>query len=141
MISSIDMYNNGSEIIKMIFSLTRSMIIIKCYDNWCHIKRLIDEELKPDKLPECSICFKNYTGFVHICPRMICVKCYNDYCIRCFLTLYEKNEGCIICPFCRNRTGGRVYHPGALKPFINIHLMDIVNNIHDDIPFNFSKAP
>jgi hypothetical protein len=140
MLGGIDIYD-GSEIIKMIFSLTRSMILIKCYDNWCKIKRLIDEELKTDKAVECSICLNSYDGFVTTCPRMRCVKCYNDYCIRCFLTLYEKNEGLIICPYCRNQSGGKVYGSGNIRTFIGIHLMDIVNNTHEIIPFNFSKAP
>jgi hypothetical protein len=144
MISGRDIYYN-TEIIKLIFSLTRSMIIIKWYDNWCKIKRLIDEELKTDKSAECSICFNSYTNIridrlTNIRGRMSCIKCYNDYCINCFLKLYEKHQALILCPYCRDRSGEELDCYGCGSYVIWTHFLNISKHIHADIPFSFSKA-
>jgi hypothetical protein len=146
MLNGIDIYD-GSESIKMMFSLTRSMIIIKCYDNWCKIKRLIDEELKTDKSAECSLCLNSYTniratdGLTNIRARMRCVKCYNDYCINCCLKLYEKHKCLIICPYCRDQSGEEDLSMHDMNNYSTCVLfMNMFNNIYAKIPFNLSKA-
>ena len=105
MIRGHDIYDQ-TEIIKLIFSLTKSMIIIKCNDTWCKIKKIIDEELKTNKTSECSLCFDSYTCDI---ARMSCTKCYNDCCTNCFLKLWLKNHALIICPFCRDQSGEKLY--------------------------------
>ena len=146
MLSGIDIYDR-KEIIKMVFSLTRSMIIIKCYDNWCKIKRLIDEELKTDKTAECSIGLNSYEiiqhtdNSKHTKARMRCIKCYNDYCITCFFCkLYAKNEGLIICPLCRDQSGRETFNYGSAGSMASTFYYNVFKNKHVHIPYNFSKA-
>ena len=102
-----DIINEENEIVKLIFSATGSMIIINYYDNLRHVKRLIDEELRQDKSTECTLWFNEYFKNNLLTARMRCDKCYNDYCIKCFYILYDKNEGLIYCPFCRNISGSQ----------------------------------
>ena len=51
-----DRINDDDEIVKLVFSATGSMIIIKYYDNLRHVKRRIHEELRNDKSPEGMLC-------------------------------------------------------------------------------------
>ena len=51
---------------------------------------------------ECNICLQqNYA----ICP---CNKCANDICMSCTADIIEKNEGLMICPYCKTETGYRM---------------------------------
>jgi hypothetical protein len=50
---------SDNEIFKLVFKSTGSMTIIKYYDNLRHVKRLIYEELRNDKSPECTLCLND----------------------------------------------------------------------------------
>jgi hypothetical protein len=133
---------NDNEIFKLIFKASGSMIIINYRDTLKHVKRLIYEELRNDKSLECTLCLNDYLENDILTARTKCGRCYNDYCIKCFYTLYDKKEGLIICPFCRNISGcplsAHDYSRGKKFKFKQQYF--IANNKHEHILFNFSKS-
>jgi hypothetical protein len=133
---------NNSEIVKLFFNATGSMIIINYYDTLRTVKRLIYEELRNDKSPECTLCLNEYFENNLLTARTNCEICYNGYCITCFYTLYDNNEGLILCPFCRNISGCKssvhTYSRGNTFKFKQQYY--IANNKHANILFIVSKS-
>jgi len=62
------------------------------------IIKYIEQKLYNESLNnnECSICFNenNYC-------KIYCIQCTGDWCMNCYIDIFRKNEGIIICPFCR----------------------------------------
>ena len=78
------------------YLITRGALIsIKHGDTWKHVNMYID---KPRPIINtCSICYEPQC--MHI---ITCSKCCIDVCVTCITTILEKNEGLIVCAFCRN---------------------------------------
>lgn len=79
----------------------------KCCDIEKHINKKIN---KCDD--ECEICFNK------IINNFICPKCINNYCYDCYIDLFKRNKGVIICPFCRYKSGKKIYDDDIINEFI-----------------------
>jgi hypothetical protein len=83
------------EYTKIIINNNSSITILP--DNtWIQIERNINVKLNnTNNTKECIICMNNSIKTVS------CNKCSNYWCILCYIELFKKKNGIIICPFCR----------------------------------------
>lgn len=74
-------------------------------NTWKEIKRNIDTKLKnmnENNKIECMICLDTE------CKSVSCNKCSNFYCVLCYVEIFKKNKGIIVCPYCRYSIGMNV---------------------------------
>lgn len=65
----------------------------------------------------CNICYNERS------KSIFCNKCSNDFCYKCYIDIFKKNQGLIICPYCRYTIGDII--PEFLIPY---HIGLMVNN-------------
>lgn len=72
---------------------------------WEDLKRRIDKvmQMTIHEEQECQIC-EDFGGKVNN-SQITCPKCANTYCMYCYLDMFRKNRGLIICPYCRYTCG------------------------------------
>ena len=66
---------------------------------WNLIKLLVKKKL--EKRTECEICYDNMSN-------VSCSNCSNYFCGDCYIDIMKKNEGFIVCPFCRYTFGEKM---------------------------------
>ena len=55
-------------------------------------------------IKECNICYSKKIQK----KRVTCNSCSNKYCVGCYIRIFRKNKGLIICPYCNFTFGERV---------------------------------
>ena len=87
----------------------KMVVSLGCGMKWEGLKRRIDKLLlgSGDGYDtECHIC-EDYDSKVNN-SQISCPKCANTYCMYCYIDMFKKNKGLIICPFCRYQCGSQL---------------------------------
>ena len=64
--------------------------------DWKKMKRIIENCISQIDNKECILCFEEMEY------KIGCPNCNKIYCLECACTIIEKNDGYIICPFCKD---------------------------------------
>ncbi len=82
---------------------SRSILILELNLTWKQIKKLLTKDRGRPEDWECPICCLNPFPMV----LSTCDICGGDMCMKCFVEMFEKSCGKILCPFCRDNIGDR----------------------------------
>jgi uncharacterized Zn finger protein (UPF0148 family) len=74
------------------------------------IVKYINSILYKELEDECAICFTEEIRH----GRIFCTQCNGDVCILCYIKIFRRNKGIIICPFCRY-TYGNPFHANRIE--------------------------
>jgi hypothetical protein len=86
---------------------TRTIISMERGLTWKQIKKILDKDRGLPEDYECPICCLNPTPAV----LSTCDICGGDMCMKCFVNMFEKSCGRILCPFCRDDIGNHALSP------------------------------
>lgn len=81
---------------------------------WIMLKKMVDSALNKTDVDECGICYNTYTSRVH------CNQCYEVYCINCYINIFTKNQGLIVCPYCRFTYGSTMSQHNLIAGILEI---------------------
>lgn len=84
---------------------------------WEDLKRRIDKVMVMTNHEEnaCHIC-EDFESKINN-SQITCPKCANMYCMYCYLDMFKKNRGLVICPYCRY-TCGKVLSEKFITTFL-----------------------
>jgi hypothetical protein len=85
----------------------RTIITLECGLTWKQMKKIFDKDRGLPEDYECPICCLNPFPAV----LSTCDICGADMCMKCFVNMFEKSGGKILCPFCREDIGDHVITP------------------------------
>ena len=69
---------------------------------WKDVQRTLLRKMRPTDDCGCHICSEEFTS--RNIP-LSCNTCGNEFCLECYIRLFEHGQGMIICPWCRESTG------------------------------------
>mgnify|MGYP000243775507 CR=1 FL=1 len=80
---------------------SKSIIVLELNLTWIQIKKLLTKHRGKPEDWECPICcLKPFPAVLSTCDI-----CSGDMCMKCFVEMFEKSCGKILCPFCRDDIG------------------------------------
>jgi ribosomal protein L37AE/L43A len=98
---------DGNNLLVAVISGKKMVITLGFGVKWDNLKRRIDKALSEDADDkECHIC-EDFDSKVNN-SQISCPKCANTYCMYCYIDMFKKNKGLILCPFCRFQCGNQL---------------------------------
>lgn len=75
---------------------------------WRDLLTRINKKISHKKDTECLICNE------HASKKMSCSQCGEWYCVPCYIRLFQRGHGVVVCPYCRSSVG-RAHTPFEIR--------------------------